>query len=234
VPLLSQRWTVFPPAAAGVLIVDAGAELPTGSQAGVRWSHIGGAAEFSLSFYNGFNHLPLIDATVPPFTVRPQVDLVRRYPAIRTYGADVAMPTRWLTIKAETAYFTSGDAAADEYVLYVVQLERQTGEWVLVGGYAGQVVTTNRSGLTFAPDRGLTESVIGRASLTLDTNRSLAFELAVRQNLQGAYGKFEYSQAYGQHWRATVAGTAIGGDEDDFLGQYQRNSHASLTLRYSF
>ena len=119
-------------------------------------------------------------------------------------------------------------------MLYVIQVERQTGEWVLVGGYAGEAVTDRRAALTFAPDRGLTKSVIGRASYTIDPNRSLAFETAVRQNLAGAYGKVEYSQAYGQHWRATFAGVVIGGDQDDFLGQYRRNSHLSLALRYSF
>jgi hypothetical protein len=27
---------------------------------------------------------------------------------------------------------------------------------------------------------------------------------------------------------------AIGGESDDFLGQYNRNSHVRLSLRYSF
>ena len=137
-------------------------------------------------------------------------------------------------MKGEVAYVTSASSVTDEYVLYVIQVERQTGEWVLVGGYAGEAVTANRASLVFAPDRGLTRSVLGRASYAIDPNRSLAFEAAVRQNLGGAYGKVEYSQAYGQHWRATFAGVAIGGDQDDFLGQYRRNSHVSVALRYSF
>ena len=41
-------------------------------------------------------------------------------------------------------------------------------------------------------------------------------------------------QARGQHWRATAAGVAIGGEPDDFLGQYHRNSHVAVALRYSF
>ena len=56
------------------------------------------------------------------------------YPPIRTYGADAAIPLRWFTLKTEAAYFTSSSATTDEYVLYVVQLERQTGEWLFVGG----------------------------------------------------------------------------------------------------
>ncbi len=35
-----------------------------------------------------------------------------------------AVPTRWLTVKGEVAYFTSRSPGTDEYVLYVVQVER--------------------------------------------------------------------------------------------------------------
>ena len=48
------------------------------------------------------------------------------------------------------------------------------------------------------------------------------------------YAKAEYSQARGQHWRTTVSGVFLGGDRDDFIGQYRRNSQLRLSLRYSF
>jgi hypothetical protein len=233
IPLLDQRWTAAPPSVAGVLVVDAGAIFPRGSQTGVRWSHAGTGFETSLSFFNGFNHLPDIDARVRP-AFRPEIDLTRVYPALRTYGGDAAVPTRWFTIKAEAAYFTSTSPKSDEFVLYVVQLERQTGEWVLVGGYAGETVTRRRAELTFAPDRGLTRSVVGRASYTIDPIRSVAFDGAVRQTGGGGYARVEYSQAHGQHWRATITGVLIRGEQEDFLGQYRRNSHLVLSIRYSF
>jgi hypothetical protein len=88
--------------------------------------------------------------------------------------------------------------------------------------------------LTFAPDRGLTRAIVGRASYTVDVNRSVAFEAAVRQNGDGEYLKVEYSQARGGHWRATLGGALIRGEPDDFIGQYNRNSHVTLALRYSF
>ena len=244
-PLLNQRWTAVPPEAAGIPIVDAGAALPEGSQTGVRWSHVGAAIEYSLSYFDGFNHLPNIDATVMvsspitstapvPSAVEGRIAVARIYPAIRSYGADLAMPTRWLTIKAETAYFTSTTPETDEYVIYVVQLERQTGEWVLVAGYAGEAVTARRAALTFAPDRGLARAIVARASYTIDATRSVALESAVRQSGGGVYVKGEYSQAHGQHWRATITGVLIAGASDDFLGQYRRNSHVTVALRYSF
>ncbi len=237
-PLLNQRWTAVPPEAAAIPIADAGAALPEGSETGVRWSHVGAGIEYSLSYFDGFNHLPNIDATVilpaAPSPAGARIAVARIYPALRAYGADLAMPTRWLTIKAETAYFTSTTPATDEYVIYVVQLERQTGEWVFVAGYAGEAVTAQHATLTFAPDRGLARSIVARASYTIDATRSVAVESAVRQGGGGVYAKGEYSQSRGQHWRATITGVLIAGASDDFLGQYRRNSHAAVALRYSF
>ena len=88
--------------------------------------------------------------------------------------------------------------------------------------------------MPFAPDRGLTRAVVARASYTVDANRSVTLESAVRQNGHAGYVKGEYSQARGAHWRATVSGVALAGRSDDFLGQYRRNSHLTLSLRYSF
>lgn len=231
-PLLDQRWTVLPPSAAGLTLKPAPAVLPTRDQVGVRWGRVMDGYEWSASVYDGVSHMPNV-ASVPGTSLR-EVLLVRSYPRMRMYGADVAVPTRWATLKGETALVRSPDGQSDEYLLYVVQAERQTGEWNLLAGYAGEWVTTRRVAQTFAPDRGLTKSVVARASYTVDANRSAAVETAVRQNGRGVYLKGEFSQARGAHWRATVAGVAIAGRSDDFLGQYRRNSNISLALRYSF
>jgi hypothetical protein len=163
------------------------------------------------------------------------VDVRRFYPKMLMIGGDFAIPTRFFTVKAEGAHFGSSDDRADEYALYVLQLERQSGEWFFVGGYAGEAVTRRGSSAAeFAPDRGLTKTFLGRAGYTLDANRTFAFETAIRQNGEGLWMKGEYSQLLGQHWRATVGVTAIAGEMDDFLGQYGRNYHGVLVLRYSF
>jgi len=231
VPLLRQRWT--PTAVpSGIVVDDAGAEIPGGSQVGARWNHVGDRFEAAVSAFDGFNHLPILETALSPEL--GHVGLIRRYPTLRSIGGDVAVPARLFTIKGETAYFSSDTPHTDDYVLYVVQLERQSGEWVFVGGYAGEAVTARRSISTFAPDRGLTRAIVGRASYTIDANRTASFEAAVRQNGRGAYAKAEYSQARGQHLRVTIAAIGIAGRDDDFLGQYRRNSHGLAAVRYSF
>lgn len=230
-PLLNQRWAAIPAEAAGVPLHDAGARYPGGSQYGARWNHVGSGYEYSLCFFDGRQNLPSFDAALT--LLPPSVGLTRVYPQLRLYGGDAAVPLRWLTVKGEAAYFTSSTPGAEEYALFVIQLERQVKEWSLVGGYAGSVVTRDAaSPLAFAPDRGFAKSFVGRAGLTIDANRSLAIETAVRAG--GSFARFEYSQLFGQHWRATGGIAWIRGDMDDFLGQYRRNSYGSLAIRYSF
>jgi hypothetical protein len=231
IPLLDRRWAAIPATPAPVVFTQS-ATFPDRSQYGLRWGYSGSGYELSLSYFDGFNHLPEIAAI--PMLGLPIVEVRRTYPSLRTAGADAAVPFPWFTVKGETAFLRTASAAADDVLMYVIQLERQTGELSLVGGYAGEVVTTARSSFSFAPDRGLARAFLGRASYTIDANRSFAIEAAVRQNANGAWLKTEYSQARGAHIRATVTGTVIAGRNNDFFGQYRRNSHLLATLRYSF
>jgi len=250
-PLLDQRWSGLPAEFEAVQLIDRGAVYPQRSQVGARWNHVGGGYEFSLAAFNGNNNLPLIEAVVPaPALGFPmagaalpaaaaapgqiQVPVTRAYPNMWMVGGDGAVPLSAFTIKGEAAYFGTDDPRADEYWLYVIQLERQSGEWFFVGGYAGEVVTTSRVQAAFAPDRGMTKAFLGRAGYTIDTNRSLAFEGAIRQNGDGSWLRFEYSQASGQHLRLTARATWIRGVPTDFFGRYARNSNVVVTIRYSF
>jgi hypothetical protein len=221
IPLLNQRWA--PP----IPLREAETDFPGAPQYGARWDHLGGRAEYSFSFYNGFDHLPL-------FRLTPQFTLQRFYPQLRMYGADAAVPLGPVTVKSEAAYFTSTNPQSDEYVLWVVQLERQAGEWSFAGGYAGEATTDHRSIAGFSPVRGFARSLVGHASYTIDTNRSFTLETVVRENADGAWFRAGYSQTFGQHVRATLSYALIRGKPTDFIGQYRLNSHALLTLRYSF
>jgi hypothetical protein len=236
IPLGTQRWAVVPPDLPPLPIVEGAAVFPRRSQSGGRWGYVGSRFEYSLAFFDGFNHLPdiAISTIGPPVVPLPQVDVRRVYPRIRVYGTDAVVPTRWITAKAEAAYFTSPTRTSDEYLLYVMQVERQVGEWLFAGGYVGDWTRRQRTVLTFAPDRGVSRAFIARVVHTMGPTRRLEFEGVARQNGAGAYGRIEFSQTYGNHWRGTLSAIGIGGRSDDFLGQYRRNSQVRLTVRYSF
>lgn len=231
-PLFDQRWTVLPAALQGISVEDGGSMIPQRSQVGARWNHTGGRVEMSLSYFDGFNHLPNIELMLHP--LGDAVSLTRVYPDLRTYGGDLAIPTRLLLLKGEATYFTSPSSTSDEYVLYVVEVERQAGEWLLDGGYAGEAVTKSTGAFQFSPERGMARSIIGRVSYTVDPRRTVAVEGAVHQNSKGFYMKGEFSDALAQHWRLTLTGVGIGGDGSDFMGQFSLNSHLSVGLRFNF
>ncbi|MBZ5612326.1 MAG: hypothetical protein LAP38_29080 [Acidobacteriia bacterium] len=232
IPLLDQRWVELPAGVPDLKLRDAGVRFPGGPQFGIRWNRIAAKLETSLSFYQGYNDLPLLTAALSP---APQSIGVRRnYPNLRAFGGDAAIPLRWFTLKTEAEALTSSTPGADNYVLFVLQAERQWKEWLFVGGYVGDAVTQHGGGLQFAADRGFSHAFLGRASVNLAGSRSLVFEAVARQNGNGLYAKAEYSQAFGQHWRWSAMFKGIRGDPRDFLGQYRRNSFASIVARYSF
>ena len=68
----------------------------------------------------------------------------------------------------------------------------------------------------------------------MDPRRTIALEAVGRQNGDGYYLKGEYSQAVGEFWRVTLKQIVITGEDDDFIGQYHRNSHFVAALRLSF
>lgn len=231
-PLLNERWTVLPRAVDGLPLVDLGSQFPGRSAFGARWNHIGSGYEFSASFYDGFNSLPVFHGSFN--AAETAIDFVRTYPELRLYGADAAVPLHWFTVKTEAAYYTSPDHQQDEYVIYVIQLERQIKELSIVAGYAGDAITARTPTLQFSPELGFARAILAHAQYTIDSDRSVSVDAAVRQNGQGSWLRAEYSQAFGQHWRATAGYSWIRGDDDDFLGQFHRNSFALLALRYSF
>jgi hypothetical protein len=161
------------------------------------------------------------------------IEILRFYPKMRMFGGDAAVSLPWLTVRAEAAYFTFSRGDADDHLQYVLELERHIGEWALTGGYVGEAVTAERENPVLALDRAFNRTFMGRADYTIDVNRRLAFEGVVRQSGDGAWLKFEYSEAIGQNWRATASFTVIRGTAADFLGQYHRNSHGILSMRYS-
>jgi hypothetical protein len=231
-PLLDQRWVGLQAAVPGVRLVDGDIRYPGGPQYGARWRHVGSRLEFSASFFKGFNHLALLDVTVP--ATRDAAFIGRRHAAIRAWGADAVAPLPGVTMKAETTWQQATAKDADDYGLWVVQAERQQADWLLIGGYVGEWVSAERGALSFAPDRGLARSVIGRVSRALEGNRSFFVEVVARQNAGGLYAKAEYSHGIASQWRVALQAQLIRGQVDDFLGQYRLNSWTGARTRFNF
>ena len=211
---------------------DTGARFPRRSQYGLRWNHVGRWFEHSIAFFQGFNSMPLLPVTLNPQT--GTIDVRREYPAIQVWGGDIVAPLSAFALKAEGAWVRSRDGDADEYALYVLQVERQHRDWLLIGGYVGERVFEERDRRSFEPDRGLARAIFGRASYTIGATRSIVFESMVRQDGDGLLAKAEYAHGVGQHWRVTLRLIVIRGAETDFLGQYRRNSFGGTQVRYSF
>ena len=53
-------------AADGLPLEDLGPEFPGRSSFGARWNHLGSGYEFSASFYDGFNSLPVFQGSLNP------------------------------------------------------------------------------------------------------------------------------------------------------------------------
>ncbi len=234
IPLIDQRWALLPPNAPPQ-VENAATVFPGGGQYGARINHIGHGYEVSASMFEGYNHLPLLEPIAEPATL-----YVRRfYPKIRTIGTDAAIPLPWFTLKTEAALFDSRENSpnaprSDTYLIWVAQLERQVRQWVFAAGYAGQTVFDFRYPFYFDPERGLTKTILVKAVYNLDAPTSISIETAIRQNGRGTWSTVEYSRQLANHWRLIGGITVIAGSQDDFLGQYHRNSFGMLKLRYSF
>jgi len=225
VPLSNQRWLATAPGMPALAIER---DIPEGSQVGIRWSRVG-VVEFGAAYFTGFSHLPSYETPAGKSVIR------EFYSRQQMIGGDMAVPLRWLSLKTEAGYFISGNPGSNEHLLYVVQLEKQAGEWFVAGGYGGDTVTQRGTQMAdFNPERGMTGAILARAGYTVDSNRSVAFETAIRTNGHGGWGKVEYSQAFGLQWRLTGGFSLLEGKPTDFLGQYRRNSHATIAVKYSF
>jgi hypothetical protein len=232
IPLINQRWTFLPPAYYYFDVEDRGSIFPGRSSFGVRWSHSAARYEYSLSYYDGFNYFPDFNDHVDADASR--VTFSRVYPALRLYGGDLTVPLSLFTFKAEGAYYTSATKNQDEYVLYLLQLERQIHELRIMFGYAGEVVTVQGDALQYPGERGFARGLISHVLYTLDSNRALTLDTFVRQNGASSLVMPAYSQSFHEHWRATFGFAWLRGEPSDFLGQYHRNSFARAELRYSF
>ncbi len=85
-------------------------------------------------------------ASTPSTRPSETIEFSRVYPPIRSYGADAAVPLA-AGSRSRPRPHTSRRRRTDHGRIRALRraVERQSGEWLFVGGYAGEVVTTRRS-----------------------------------------------------------------------------------------
>ena len=236
-PVARQRWTPIPPGLSEYPEIRQSApRYPQRTHFGVLWSHTLDRLEYSACFFDGFNYNPSLDViteSISPLVV----EATSRYPKLRMFGGDVVWPAGPFAVRAEGGYFQSaahGTARGDDYVFYVVQIEKQRGAWSGVLAYAGQNVTRNAGEYLFDPDRALAGAIVARSSHRLTPASELRIEGAAHREGVAALARVEYSRAVTANWRTTVGFTWIHGNSSHLLGQYGRNGYSRLTNRYSF
>jgi hypothetical protein len=254
-PLLGQRWfpglpssaqlPLFPesePVDLSLTYQDAGGPLPArtlgNGQWGVRWNQLVPRAEFSLSYFDGFDDLAFFRSSILAIepAPRPQalISLSREYYRVRVAGADFASELGPVGIRGELGYFDQTDPANLDHLLFVVGVDRSLGDWFVVVQYAGQKVSGPVPKGPVFPDLGLRSTMLWRIERTLGP--STTFE--IRGALRLLDGDFLiqplYSVALANNWRLSVGATFFGGPEDGYLGQFRDNSHLTVQLRYTF
>ena len=231
IPLLDQRWTALPPTPAPITVVDVGAVFPTARRRHSLEPRRATRLEYSLSFFDGFNHLPNIDARAGAAARRVQARAPLSDDAIvrRRRGRADAAGSR---SKAKAAYFTSTIRRRPTSTCCTwSSWSARPASGCSSAAMPAKRVTRPRASATFRArpraDAGRSSAARRTRSIRIAASRSKA---RCAQNGDGVYVKAEYSQARGQHWRATVAGVVSAASRTTFSA----STAATLTSRSRF
>ncbi len=255
-PLLGQRW--FPhlpstlplplapgaaPADVQLTYIDRGGRYPArtfgDAQWGVRYNQNVPRAEFSLSYFDGFDDIPFFRADVTPLSstsgpLGAQVSLSREYYRVRVVGADFASEFGPFGIRGETAYFDQTDPNNLDHMLFVIGLDKTWGDWFAIVQYAGQKINGRVQNAAIFPDLGLRSTMIFRVERTLGPSRSLEIKGALRLLDGDFFVQPLYSIALSNNWRLKLGASIFAGAKDSYLGQFRDNSRLNLQLIYTF
>ena len=100
----------------------------------------------------------------PPTAPGGAFVLTRVYPRIRTYGADFAVPTSLAHVERRRPRTSCRRGAPSTTTLSTsLKSSGRSGQWLLTGGYAGEIVKSDEAPLAFDPERSLARSIIARA-----------------------------------------------------------------------
>jgi hypothetical protein len=254
-PLLGQRWFPHLPATVraapepGAEPVDVDLVYREGArrfpartlangQWGVRYNQLVPRAEFSVSYFDGFDDLPLFrtSAVADRGAARPRAIVVldREYHRVRIVGADFASSLSRFGIRGEAAYFARSAPNQRDYALFVFGIDRAWGDWSTIVQLAGQHAPVAEGAAPVFPELGMRSTLLFRIERTLSPAASFEVKGAARLRDGDFMLRPLYTRSLSNRWRLRLGATLIGGPEEGFFGQYRDSSRAELELRYTF
>jgi hypothetical protein len=250
-PRLGQRWfPVLPPTTASPdptappLTLDYAdgatvfpARTPGNGQWALRWNQLVPRAEFSVSYFDGFDDLPFFTATPSPIAGRPDTLrflLDRSYYRVQVAGADFASSVGPFGVRAEAAFFNQNDPGNHDHLLFVAGVDRTWGDWFVILQYADQTVAGTLADTALFPDLGLRSTLLMRVERTLGPASTFEVKSAVRLRDGDFLLQPLYSRALANDWRLKIGTTLFAGPREGYLGQFRDNGYLNVQLTYTF
>ncbi|HEY3128726.1 MAG TPA: DUF1302 family protein [Acidobacteriota bacterium] len=256
-PLLHGRWFPLPQGLPTFPVAfRSSVRLPpstfANSQFAARWDRTQQGWDYSLSYFKGWNDLAAFTPTLSNFTPLPSpsrpvtVDLARSFRRLEVMGGDFAATPHGIGVRGEMAFFRpeskeNDSALVDDrnYMQYALGADKHYGEWFLLGEILGDSSfghsqSNSQAGRFRFPDRGLGHSLLGRVERTINPWSSFRVTTIIRFSGHGFLLQPAYQYQVSQAWKAEAGILILGGNSDDFLGQYRDNTRLYVKLRKSF
>jgi len=258
-PLLDQRWfprlvtsTTVPVGPSGQMVAadlsyqDGQITFPArrfeNGQWGLRWNQLVPGAEFSISYFDGYDNIPFFRPTATVVSVvdqRPQilVTLNREYQRMHVPGADFATALGPVGIRGELAYLALDHTSPgnQDRLVFIVGLDRTWGDWFVNAQYTDQVGGgTLPAGVALFPNQGLRSTILYRVERTLGPSQSVGLRGAWGVRDGGVLLQPQYNVILSDAWRLKVGLTVFLGPRSSYLGEYRDNTNLEMQLRYTF
>ena len=255
-PLLGQRWFPGLPGTAPISTVpgnppaEVALEYQNGSrlfppltfgngQWGVRWNQAVPRAEFSFSYFDGYDDIAFLRAS--PSLIREEsliprmvISLDRSYYRVRIAGADFATAVGPFGLRGEVAFYDQEDPLNQDHVLAVIGVDRSWGDWLTIVEYAELAVSGEYIYPATFPDLALRSTLMWRIERTLGPSQSVKISGAAGLRDGGVFIRPLYGRALTNNWRLEAGLSVFAGPADSYLGQFAQNDSLSLQLRYTF
>jgi len=238
-PPTGTRFSVIPPDS---IFPVTDPELPSNTidnaQVGVRLLTTYHGWDFSASYYDGVNDVP-----VGTLRFLPGPTVVPVYNRFRAIGGDFATTFEQWGFHGEAAQIIFDGAEQDSYFQYVLGVDYTKNnilfdqDLFVIVEYVGEDVTEKATGSDMGTslDRVLTSAVA--------INVTWEFSDYTKLEVTGAYD-FDQGDDYffqpqlvhqmNDYFEITVGIDVIGGPKDTFLGQFKDNDRLFVKLKYAF